>query len=470
MNFIKSHKKIIYPLALLTFVYFMSSFYFTFGMDEEFTMGLIRYSYRNLIRIDSLDVHPPLYYLCLKFFLSVTTFWTHSIFIKVLFARFFSVIISLLDFYTIIKIFKKLNIKTNSKLLLLFYSFVPSIILYATTIRMYSLSSLFLSLELYFIIMFNNNDKIINLILLTVFASLAAYTHYYVAVSAGLFIFILFVINLLKHYWYKSWKYVLAGICFILSYLPIITFASKQYSYESHIEMNKADWNAFLHEIYASLIGVGSSSGIFKFMYVTLSVILLFILIIWSHYYINNKKFHYYFIIVLVNYLLTLLVAIISGIINGTPFMSRYVYADFYIYMSFIVVIFIFYLYKYRNKMLYYLVLILSLLFVFNSCGSLIKNIKDYDIPSIVLIKYFNSWKNNKSDLINIDKNSVTKPLGKPLYIFSSAIYLKSIHKKALVHYSNNTSKKSIEFSLFGGHENGKLYKYISGNNISIKK
>lgn len=47
-------------------------------VDESFTLGLIKHNWSQIISLDSMDVHPPLYYLVVKLFLMITTFWTCS--------------------------------------------------------------------------------------------------------------------------------------------------------------------------------------------------------------------------------------------------------------------------------------------------------------------------------------------------------------------------------------------------------
>lgn len=465
----KKYRFIFYILTIFIFICLISSLHFTFNMDEEFTMSIVKYNCAKLIGVDSLDVHPPLYYLSLKLFLQLVTWWTSSIFVKTICSRIFSLLTTLVGLYGLFKITKKLNIKVNVKLVALLYLFVPSILPYSTTIRMYSLSSLFIIFEFYFIIQFNKNNRLRDLILFTVFASLAAYTHYYAAVSAGSFILILFIFNIIKHKWQKSYQYFLSGILFIIMYIPIVPFVFKQFQYESDV-VHLVNISSFIHEIYASLVGVTSSDGVPRMLFVSLLFIFMIILILWG--FKNfDKQFNKYFIIIISDFIFTLFISFISFIVSKTPFMPRYMYADFSLYSFFITVIFSTYIFHYRNKNLFKLMMILSLLFICNSCKTLVKNVYDYDVPSVSLLTNFHSWKDSHSKLININKyNKVKKPFGDPLYDFQSAIYLKSIGKKSLIEIHNKKDENNVKFSLLGGHYNEKLYKYASDNNIKFVK
>ena len=63
---IKQHKKaIIYCLGLLLFVPWI--FRLNLGNpDDTFTLRMLQHSIPQIIHLDSLDVHPPLYYIILK--------------------------------------------------------------------------------------------------------------------------------------------------------------------------------------------------------------------------------------------------------------------------------------------------------------------------------------------------------------------------------------------------------------------
>ena len=58
----KTIKKIQYYMVpiLLLIVSFATVFSQTIWVDEEYSLELAKHSYMNLIKIDALDVHPPL--------------------------------------------------------------------------------------------------------------------------------------------------------------------------------------------------------------------------------------------------------------------------------------------------------------------------------------------------------------------------------------------------------------------------
>ena len=64
----KTIKKIQYYMVpiLLLIVSFATVFSQTIWVDEAYSLELAKHSYMNLIKIDALDVHPPLYYIILR--------------------------------------------------------------------------------------------------------------------------------------------------------------------------------------------------------------------------------------------------------------------------------------------------------------------------------------------------------------------------------------------------------------------
>lgn len=89
---IKQHKKaIIYFLGLLLFVPWI----FTLNLgnfDDTFTLRMLQHSIPQIIRLDALDVHPPIYYIILKLFFNITFINHASPFIQIIAGRLFSTI------------------------------------------------------------------------------------------------------------------------------------------------------------------------------------------------------------------------------------------------------------------------------------------------------------------------------------------------------------------------------------------
>lgn len=61
--------------------------------DNTFTLRLVQHPVSELIRLDSMDVYPPLYYLILKLFFSVTFISHASPFVQIIAGRLFNVLL-----------------------------------------------------------------------------------------------------------------------------------------------------------------------------------------------------------------------------------------------------------------------------------------------------------------------------------------------------------------------------------------
>ncbi len=164
--------------------------------DEAFTMKLVRYPISRLIEFTALDVHPPLYYLIIKLFITILGESMLVFHLPSLLCYITLLIISVL-------FFNKYFDGRIAFLVLAALVSVPQMLYYALEIRMYSMSALFITAGFYLTYMIMEgckkqstcklNSKWIMLILVHV---LAAYTHYFAGVAAvGTSIFLL--INLL---------------------------------------------------------------------------------------------------------------------------------------------------------------------------------------------------------------------------------------------------------------------------------
>ncbi len=123
-------------ITVILFVIFSFDPYF--WHDESFTLRLVSLSYANGIDITAHDVHPPLYYLMLKTWLSIFSFGTHNVTAIVVLSRLFSFLAYVL---TAILCWKKLagsGISLWRRLLLLCFGASFALVWYGTEIRMYS--------------------------------------------------------------------------------------------------------------------------------------------------------------------------------------------------------------------------------------------------------------------------------------------------------------------------------------------
>lgn len=201
------------------------------SLDEYFTLEMVKRTYSGIVYVDSFDVHPPLYYIVLKFLLNIFLPFKHTIILDIIFSRLFSVVCSLVMVHFLIKINSYFGITIKKHVQYVLFFLVPNVLSVdnmnfspSTNIRMYALATMFVVLTMYFCLKYNNSSKFVYQIFIILFADLAAYTHYYAAVVAGLFIFFYFVYYLMKKNLKKCLSYLLSGILFFVIYIPWIIF------------------------------------------------------------------------------------------------------------------------------------------------------------------------------------------------------------------------------------------------------
>lgn len=411
MDFIYKHRN---KLFIIVSILLLIPFLFNIGLevDEPFTMGLIRNNYGSIIHLTALDIHPPLYYLVLKAFLSITTFWTTDIFVKIIFARLLSVIFSIIAFIYLHKILVLLKINHNVYLEWLLFLVLPlemGLLTQTTNIRMYALITLLFVLVVYNLIKFHNNSSSKNLISIYIFSTLSLYTHYFGGLIVGIFLICYLILNV-SNAWKNSIKIAIAGILSLISFIPWIPSLKLQLS---------------------QLLGTSNSGIQIKFskflLQYAVEVFLIFIIfgipviLIAKN---NNKKYKQ----VLWSLLITLIIAFIANVtITSGVFSPRYL-SSIAVVIEFIGANSIINNNNYKN-IYKKLASILMILFTF-SCLAIAsyRQIFNYALPSISFAKKFQSIKNDKKVNINTHKNKIDT------YVWNTnggnSIYLSSINKR----------------------------------------
>jgi hypothetical protein len=311
MQFIKKHSALFCTLLIIILLSVYMRMWFT--IDENYSLDLVKHSYSSIIHIDSYDIHPPLYYIVLKFFLGLVLPFKHNFILEVIFSRIFSILCSLLSVIFYIKIIRYFNIKIKKSLVFLFFFLIPNVLFIdnmnfseSTNIRMYSLAGLFVVATWYFIIKFNQDGKLRNAFLFLLLAELSAYTHYYAAVMSGLFLFMYFIYFLkMKKYKY-SITFFISGVLFLLMYIPWIIYG-------------------VLHQFRALVF----STGLYKSLAEIIVASFLFIVFLMPLFYLykklgNDKKIDL-LILVLDNMIILAFTGLYS-IIKSPIFLIRYIY------------------------------------------------------------------------------------------------------------------------------------------------
>lgn len=210
------------------------SVYFCFSSDiwydELFTMGLANQSCGELILKTARDVHPPLYYLIVKLFL--TGVRSGSPLSQVVAAKLASCLpFFLCILFSVYKIRKNFGMLTAGLFSFLLIS-MPQMADYTVEIRMYGYALLFITVGMVTAYELLKENRTSGWLLLTICALCACYTHYFACVAACMIYLWLFVSmcygkklkQMIKPYLFSSM------IC-VLGYLPwLLAVVTKQAS------------------------------------------------------------------------------------------------------------------------------------------------------------------------------------------------------------------------------------------------
>ncbi|MGN1179944.1 MAG: hypothetical protein ACI4SD_01930 [Suilimivivens sp.] len=187
--------------------------------DELFTMGLANQSCGDLISMTARDVHPPLYYLIVKLFLTGTAEGDYLQ--QVVIAK----LVSCLPFFLCI-LFSMYKIRKNFGLLTAgLFSFLvismPQMADYTVEIRMYGYAFLFVTVGMVTACELLRESRLSRWILLTLCGLFACYTHYFACVAACMVYVCLFAgMCYGKKVRQMGRPYLLSSFACIAGYLP----------------------------------------------------------------------------------------------------------------------------------------------------------------------------------------------------------------------------------------------------------
>jgi len=141
--------------------------------DEVFSWHISQGTVEEIVIETSGDIHPPFYYIVLKF-------WINIFSDSIVSMRMLSVLMSILSMYFIYKIsILILKNENHAFVVLILFALSPLNLLYSQEVRMLSLN-LFLCLgSVYFFLTFLNKEKLLTGILFVLFTVLSLYTHYF---------------------------------------------------------------------------------------------------------------------------------------------------------------------------------------------------------------------------------------------------------------------------------------------------
>ena len=177
--------KIFFALSFVIFIYMLVTpiNHLILHVDEYFTLSLINFNVGDLISITAADVHPPLYYLILKFAMNVFGLFgisPHNLFAVRLVSIIPYVIIMIISY---VKIRKEYGWLTAG-LFMLSLGVMSEFFLYFLIARMYSWAILFLLVAFIYTKEIFTKGNLKYWMIVTIASVLAAYTHYFAAISA----------------------------------------------------------------------------------------------------------------------------------------------------------------------------------------------------------------------------------------------------------------------------------------------
>lgn len=210
------------------------SVYFCFSSDiwydELFTMGLANQSCGELILKTARDVHPPLYYLIVKLFL--TGVRSGGPLRQVMAAKLASCLPFLFCIlFSLFKIRKNFGMLTAGLFSFLLIS-MPQMADYTVEVRMYGYALLFITVGMVTAYELLRESRISGWILLTICGLCACYTHYFACVAACMIYICLFLSMCYEKKLKQMIKpYVFSSLVCVLGYLPwLLAVVTKQAS------------------------------------------------------------------------------------------------------------------------------------------------------------------------------------------------------------------------------------------------
>ena len=177
--------KVFFALSFIIFIYMLVTpiNHLILHIDEYFTLTIVNFNVGELINTTAADVHPPLYYLILKFFMYVFGLFgisSHNLHAVRLVSIIPYAIIMLISYVKIRKDYGWLT----AGLFMLSLGVMSEFFLYFIIARMYSWAILFLLIAFIYTKDIFETGKIKYWVIVTVASVLCAYTHYFAAISA----------------------------------------------------------------------------------------------------------------------------------------------------------------------------------------------------------------------------------------------------------------------------------------------
>lgn len=326
-----------------------------------------------------------------------------------------------------------LNKKISSSLIFFGLLLLPNVLYHATCIRMYAFGAMLVTWELIYLTQFNKLNKIHYLICATIFAALAAWTHYFAAIIAGLLLFYEFVSTLFDKKWLKGIQFCCAGIGMLLLFIPWGLIAATQFS-----SVGKHYWIKFNLQNFIDIFYY-RNFPIQGLEFLGFILLLIFTIIVYKN---GTKQFNELYKRILFSFYGTLFIGILVSIIIRPLFQSRYLFFSFplYLVMTIIGIISIPQT-SFIKWMKIGTVIFLSFGILFNCFEGVCDVKRDYNV-----VKYTHQYNAQKAkDIVLPFNNDTCLTIQYSLYLPNKTI----ISNPKIIQESINTGNKQQDIKLF---------------------
>lgn len=195
----------------------------SFTYDEAYTVAMVRRNVKDIVAITSQDVHSPFYYLVLKGFY-------HTVGMNQLVStRIFSWMFSMLTMFVGGRICNRYYGRKVECYWLALMGFVPSMLIQASTARMYTLALFIITMAGYYAHGIYQRESKKVWILFTVFAIMGVYVHTFCMITMVVVYGFLFLGFCIRKRYGSIGKLFVSGIVVSIAYLPWLVVLFHQF-------------------------------------------------------------------------------------------------------------------------------------------------------------------------------------------------------------------------------------------------
>lgn len=185
--------------------------------DEAFSLAIIQHPYSDIVKLTAADVHPPLYYLILKFCVELVG-KVSAVSSAITVGKLVSVLPYMCFILLAVRKVKKYWGNYVAGMWAVCMIGMQNLIVTGVEIRMYSWGMLFVTLAFLAVYEIMSKSNIMAWLLFAVFSLAAAYTHYFAGVAVGILYLFLLCYCIRKKKMLKQW--ILAAVVLGGGYLP----------------------------------------------------------------------------------------------------------------------------------------------------------------------------------------------------------------------------------------------------------